>query len=118
MIEIVREDGYQELQRDTPSKNLAAEIKKIKPLTSFSAASAQPGKDVEGSVNAMPSISFQDNLLETPAENLTSLTYCLKSSESSIYSAVDQDPEFNTEQQQALCNNIALVSDDPALWPE
>jgi hypothetical protein len=57
-------------------------------------------------------------LLETPAENLTSLTYCLKSWESLISSAVDSHPEFNTEQQAALSNNIALVLDDPGLWPE
>jgi hypothetical protein len=40
------------------------------------------------------------------------------SSASSVSSAVDSNPQFNIEQQQVLSDNIALVSDDLALWPK
>jgi hypothetical protein len=33
----------------------------------------------------------------------------------SVSFALDSNPEFNIEQQQALADDIALVSDDPAL---
>jgi hypothetical protein len=40
-------------------EQLAAEIKKIKPLTNFFTASAQPEKDVEASVGTTPDIRVQ-----------------------------------------------------------
>jgi outer membrane protein assembly factor BamE (lipoprotein component of BamABCDE complex) len=46
------------------NKQLAAEIKKIKPLTNFFTASAQAEKDVEASVSTTPDIPVQSNRLK------------------------------------------------------
>jgi hypothetical protein len=95
-------------------RKLAAEIKKIKPLTNFFTASAQAEKDVEASVITTPDIPVQVQSFETVAENVSDQSDLLsqESSGSSVSSAVASTPE-----QVIITDNIALVSDDPALLP-
>jgi hypothetical protein len=94
-------------------KQLAAEIMKIKRLTNFFTVSARPEKDVEASVSTTPDLPVQVQSFETVPENLSDQSDLLsqESSASSVSSAVDSTPE------QVISDNIALVSDDPALWP-
>jgi hypothetical protein len=108
-------------RRRRKKKRFAEEVQKIKFVTrSFSCISTTRKKISKQACSAIPYISVQVKLFEAPAQNLCDYSdCCLKESlVPSVSSTVDSKPEFNIEQQQALSDDIALVSDDPSSWPE
>lgn len=75
---------------------------------------------MEAGVSATPDISVQAHLPEAPAQNLCDYSDLLSHEPlvPSVSLALNSNPKLNTEQQQILADDIALVSDDAALWPE
>ncbi|MDR2781596.1 MAG: hypothetical protein LBB21_04060 [Holosporaceae bacterium] len=95
MVEARGENGYQELQKD-----FAGEIKSVTSVTSQIFLSRSTCLKLQHKSSDYSDLLSQESLV--PAVSL----------------APDSNPEFNIEQQQALADDTALVSDDPALWSE